>query len=52
VFHTKDIDLAIEKGKLYDPANPVAMSPKSMGIDPAYLTMSLYAGNEGSKVHE
>ena len=36
VFHTKDIDLAIEKGKLYDPANPVAMSPKSMGIDPAY----------------
>ena len=27
VFHTKDIALAIEKGKLYDPANPVAMSP-------------------------
>ena len=40
VFHTKDIDLAIEKGKLYDPANPVAMSPKSMGIDPAYGSSS------------
>jgi Terminase RNaseH-like domain len=40
VFHTKDIDAAIEKGKLYDPANPVAMSPKSMGIDPAYGSSS------------
>ena len=41
VFHTKDIDLAIGKGKLeYDPANPVAMSPKSMGIDPAYGSSS------------
>jgi hypothetical protein len=36
VFHTKDIDAAISMGKLYDPAKPVAMSPKSMGIDPAY----------------
>ena len=40
VFHTKDIDLAIEKGKQYDSANPVAMSPKSMGIDPAYGSSS------------
>jgi hypothetical protein len=40
VFHTKDIDAAIEKGKLYDAANPVAMSPKSMGIDPAYGSSS------------
>ena len=40
VFHTKDIDAAIEKGKLYDPASPVAMSPKSMGIDPAYGSSS------------
>ena len=40
VFHTKDIDVAIEKGKLYEPASPVAMSPKSMGIDPAYGSSS------------
>ena len=40
VFHTKDIDLAIEKGKLYVPAISVAMSPKSMGIDPAYGSSS------------
>jgi hypothetical protein len=40
VFHTKDIDAAIEKGKLYDSAKPVAMAPKSMGIDPAYGSSS------------
>jgi hypothetical protein len=40
VFHTKDIEAAIEKGNLYDPSNPVAMSPKSMGIDPAYGSSS------------
>src|SRR5215208_3434272 len=40
VFHTKDIDAAIERGKLYDPAIPIVMSPKSMGIDPAYGSSS------------
>ena len=40
IFHTIDIDAAIEKGKVYDPANPVAMYPKSMGIDPAYGSSS------------
>ena len=39
-FIQKILILAIEKGKLYDPANPVAMSPKSMGIDPAYGSSS------------
>ena len=32
VFHTKDIDAAIEKGKLFDSANHVAMSPKSCPV--------------------
>jgi hypothetical protein len=39
VFHTKDIDAAIEKGKRYnpDPANPLySFTPRSMGIDPGY----------------
>jgi hypothetical protein len=40
VFHTKDVDAAIERGKLYDAAGPVAMSPKSMGIDPGYGSSS------------
>jgi hypothetical protein len=40
VFHTKDIDAAIEKGKLYDPETPNAYSPKCMGIDPAYGSSS------------
>ena len=40
VFHTNDIDLDLEKGKLYNPANPVAMSPMSMGVDPAYGSSS------------
>jgi hypothetical protein len=36
VFHTKDIDLAIESGKLYDPNFSNAYAKKCMGIDPAY----------------
>jgi hypothetical protein len=36
VFHTKDIEAAIEKGRNYNPDNIIAMSPKSMGIDPAW----------------
>jgi hypothetical protein len=35
VFHTKDIDIAIEKGKLYDPNFSNAYAKKCMGIDPA-----------------
>jgi hypothetical protein len=39
VFHTKDIEAAIEKGRKYNPDNfnPLYFfTPKSMGIDPAY----------------
>jgi hypothetical protein len=36
VFHTKDIEAAIEKGRKYNPDNANPMSSKSMGIDPAY----------------
>jgi hypothetical protein len=38
VFHTKDIEAAIEKGRKYDPDtfNRVYLSSRSMGIDPAY----------------
>jgi hypothetical protein len=37
VFHTKEIEEAIEKGKKYDPDNTVnSYAAKSMGIDPAY----------------
>jgi len=36
VFHTKDIEAAIERGKRYYPDTPVKMSGKSLGIDPAY----------------
>jgi hypothetical protein len=36
VFHTKDIDAAIQRGKGYDPDSIVKMSGKSIGIDPAY----------------
>ena len=40
VFHTKDIEAAIEKGRKYDPDefNPSSyyFTSKSMGIDPAY----------------
>jgi len=40
VFHTKDIDAAIEKGKLYDPVIPNTYPQKCMGIDPAYGSSS------------
>ena len=37
VFHTKDIEGAIEKGRKYNPDAAVSpMSSKSMGIDPAW----------------
>jgi hypothetical protein len=36
VFHTKDIEAAIEKGRKYNPDNIISFSSKSMGIDPAY----------------
>ncbi len=38
VFHTKDIEAAIEKGRKYNPDNfnPYYFAEKSMGIDPAY----------------
>lgn len=36
VFHTNDIDAAIQRGKGYDPDSIVKMSGKSIGIDPAY----------------
>jgi hypothetical protein len=40
VFHTKDNDAAIERGKLYDPNTPNTYSQKCMGIDPAYGSSS------------
>jgi hypothetical protein len=36
VFHTKDIEAAIEKGRKYDPEVIIPFSSKSMGIDPAW----------------
>src|ERR671933_813092 len=38
VFHTKDIEAAIEKGRKYNPDdyNPFHLASRSMGIDPAY----------------
>jgi hypothetical protein len=38
VFHTKDIEAAIEKGRKYNPdvIGPSYFTSKSMGIDPAY----------------
>ena len=45
MFHTKDIETAVEKGSLYDPevaaANPFAEGfGRAMGIDPAYGSSS------------
>ena len=40
VFHTKDIDLAIEKGKPYDPSTSNTFAKKCMDIDPAYGSSS------------
>lgn len=36
VFNVREIELAIEKGKNYDPDKINEMSPKSMGIDPGF----------------
>ena len=36
VFHTRDIEVAIEKGKKYDPDIVNQYASKSMGIDPAW----------------
>jgi hypothetical protein len=38
VFHTKDIEAAIEKGRKYNPEafSPSYFTSKSMGIDPAW----------------
>src|SRR5438093_1615638 len=35
VFHTNDIDIAVEKGRKYDPDIVNQYALKSMGIDPA-----------------
>jgi hypothetical protein len=40
VFHTKDIEAAIERGKLYDPTSSNTFAKKCMGIDPAYGSSS------------
>ena len=40
VFHTRDIDATIEKGKLCDPSAPNTFAKKCMGIDPAYGSSS------------
>jgi hypothetical protein len=39
VFHTKDIEAAIEKGRKYNPDSigPSYFTSRSMGIDPAYV---------------
>ena len=36
VFHTKEIDAAIQRGKGYNADSVVKMGGKSIGIDPAY----------------
>ncbi|MFL6471450.1 MAG: hypothetical protein ACJ71H_11435 [Nitrososphaeraceae archaeon] len=36
VFHTKDIEAAIEKGQKYNPDNIIPFTSTSMGIDPAW----------------
>jgi hypothetical protein len=38
VFHTKDIEAALDKGRRYNPDNfnPYAFTKRSMGIDPGY----------------
>jgi hypothetical protein len=36
VFHTKDIEAAIEKGRKYNPDNIITFTSTSMGIDPGY----------------
>ena len=44
VFHTKDIEAAIEKGRKYNPGNIISFSSKSKSIDLAcgsYLYMQM-----------
>jgi hypothetical protein len=36
VFHTKDIEAAIEKGRKYNPDNIIQFTSTSMGIDPGW----------------
>ena len=36
VFHTKDIEAAIEKGRKYNPDNIIPFTSTSMGIDPGW----------------
>jgi hypothetical protein len=36
VFHTKDIEMAVEKGMKYDPDAINVYSRKSLGIDPGF----------------
>jgi hypothetical protein len=36
VFHTAEIQAAVEKGRIYDPDRRVDMCAKSMGIDPGW----------------
>jgi hypothetical protein len=36
VFHTKDIEAAIEKGRKYNPDNIIPLTSTSMGIDPGW----------------
>jgi hypothetical protein len=40
VFHTRDIEAAIERGKLYNPNSSNTYAKKCMGIDPAYGSSS------------
>ncbi|HJT47039.1 MAG TPA: hypothetical protein VJ729_02565 [Nitrososphaeraceae archaeon] len=44
VFHTKDIEMAIDKGRKYNPDNfnPYAFTSRSMGIDPDDYIQILY----------
>ena len=45
VFHTKDIEEAIQKGRNYDPNVVNSYAAKSMGIDPAYGSSNLNCNN-------
>src|ERR671929_1162543 len=36
VFHTRDIEAAIEKGRKYNPEDIISFTSTSMGIDPGY----------------
>lgn len=52
VFHTKDIEAAIERGKRYYPDTSVKMSGKSLGIDPAYGSSNFgIVGTQGVDQH-